>query len=98
MTAQGVANMVWAFATCGQHHALLFDAMAERVRDLDVWAALNPQAIANMLWAYAKLGNNHTYLLVAMGQRMLCPDNVLAKFNGQLSSVKESCYRPGGRK
>ncbi len=51
---QALSNIIWAYATAGELHPLLFQKLVvvAIARSNDC----NPQGIANLLWAYAAVG------------------------------------------
>ena len=60
--AQGMSNMMWAYATVDKPHALLFEAIVA----LEHLGEFNPQNLANIVWAYATAGGSHPSLFEKM--------------------------------
>eukprot|EP00984_Skeletonema_dohrnii_P022077 scaffold11198_cov103-Skeletonema_dohrnii-CCMP3373.AAC.13 len=51
--AQGISNMMWAYATVGKQHALLFEVMGDQVVAREHLGEFIPQHLSNIMWAYA---------------------------------------------
>ena len=60
--AQGISNMVWAYAKVDKPHALLFEAMEDQVVAFRHLGEFNSQNLANTVWAYASAGVSHPKL------------------------------------
>eukprot|EP00984_Skeletonema_dohrnii_P013476 scaffold5585_cov94-Skeletonema_dohrnii-CCMP3373.AAC.3 len=60
--AQDTSNMMWAYATVGKPHALLFEAMGDQVVAREHLGEFKPQNLANTAWAFAKAGISHPNL------------------------------------
>jgi hypothetical protein len=79
---QGLANLVWAYATLNTTHPALFQVLGDHIaRSYDL-AAFDPQILGNILWAYAKLNLQHAALFEAVGARIVQSDS-LASFKPQ---------------
>lgn len=55
LTAQGLANVAWAFATSGESHPAAFNALGKAT--LGRLPDLSPQGLANVAWAFATAGH-----------------------------------------
>eukprot|EP00984_Skeletonema_dohrnii_P008050 scaffold2949_cov92-Skeletonema_dohrnii-CCMP3373.AAC.1 len=60
--AQGKSNIVWAYATVGKPHAVLFEAMGDQIVAREHLGEFKPQNLSNTVWAYAKAGISHPKL------------------------------------
>ncbi len=61
-TAQGLANVAWAYAALGVEHSPLMTAIADRALEPGMLAAFSPQGLANLVWAFAMLRLQHPEL------------------------------------
>eukprot|EP00984_Skeletonema_dohrnii_P010908 scaffold4291_cov76-Skeletonema_dohrnii-CCMP3373.AAC.4 len=79
---QELSNMMWAYATVGKPHALLFEAMGDQVVAYEHLGEFKPQALANTVWAYAKAGISHPNLFEKIANYIVSFGN-LARFKSQ---------------
>jgi hypothetical protein len=86
-TEQGIANMVWAFATLNVQHPALFQTVGDRIDDLDDLESFKPQAPANIVWAYATLGIAHHAMFEKVGDHINQLNNLKAFKPQELSNT-----------
>ena len=70
LNAQGVANVLWAFARLAPEYAppaALLAALEKAVTRPAIWKDAVTQAIANAAWAYVRLGGSSAKRCVARG-------------------------------
>jgi hypothetical protein len=84
-TPQGISNMMWAYATVGKPHALLFEAIGDQIVAYEHLEEFYPQAISNTAWAYAKAGVSHASFFEKMADHVARLD-VLYGFEPQALS------------
>eukprot|EP00984_Skeletonema_dohrnii_P011446 scaffold4576_cov88-Skeletonema_dohrnii-CCMP3373.AAC.2 len=80
--AQGISNMMWAYAKVDKPNALLFEAMGDQIVAYEHLGEFNPQDISNTVWAYAKAGISHLNLFEKIANNIVSFGN-LARFNSQ---------------
>ncbi|KAL7533356.1 hypothetical protein ACHAWF_004460 [Thalassiosira exigua] len=81
-TAQGMSNLIWAYATAKEANKELFNAMATHIVQLDNLTTFDPQALSNIVWAYATAGESHPQLFKKVANHIAGLDS-LRSFNPQ---------------
>jgi hypothetical protein len=66
LTAQGVCNLVWAFAGLGWHDPVLLQQLQQLAVQLIVRRQLQPERVAGLLQGFALLGESCDALLAAL--------------------------------
>jgi hypothetical protein len=51
-SAQGISNVVWAYARLDLLHLPLLSAVAKHLLNTDLLVSFNPQNLANTAWGY----------------------------------------------
>jgi hypothetical protein len=74
---QNLSNTVWAYATAGDSHPILFAKIANHIvglKSLDRFT--HPQDVSNTVWAYATAGVNHPQLFEKMANHVVRLDHL----------------------
>ena len=93
--AQGISNMMWAYATVVKPYAILFEVMGDQVVSCEHLGEFKPQEISNTVWAYAKAGISHPKLFEKIANHIVSFGN-LARFNSQDLSNTMWAYAKAG--
>ncbi|KAL7450816.1 hypothetical protein ACHAWC_002664 [Mediolabrus comicus] len=60
---QALSNIVWAYATAGVSHPILFEKVTNHIVELkSLDRFTHPQDLSNIVWAYATAGDSHPIL------------------------------------
>jgi hypothetical protein len=68
--AQGISNIVWAFATLNVEHPILFKTVGDHLSGLRDFEPFRPQALSNIAWAFATSGIVHHALFEKNGSHI----------------------------
>eukprot|EP00667_Euglena_gracilis_P002194 EG_transcript_2193 len=71
LSAQGVANVVWGFATLGYREEPFMQAVATQLGRPEALGNFTVQGVANLVWAFAKLELHDAALMAAVATRVL---------------------------
>ena len=93
--AQDISNMVWAYATAGKPHPLLFDVMGDEIAAFKHLGEFKPQDLSNTVWAYASAGVHHSKLFEKIANHVIRLD-VLYGFKPQNLSNTVWAYAKAG--
>jgi hypothetical protein len=90
LTAQGVCNLVWAFAGLGWHDPVLLQQLQQLAVQLVMQGQLQPERIAGLLQGFALLGESCEALLTSLATARPTALQNVRPANGKLQNLQSN--------